>query len=174
MENVKKHLALRGLKIKDKVTELEGVVDFISFDLYGCVQARIEPGLNKDNEEVDSVWLDVSRLTKKSKKPVLVIPESNLVIIKEQLRMLGLKVEHKTIGRKGFVDTIGFDLYGSVYAGIDPGLDKNKKKINCMWVNILSLKMLSKEPVMKVPDFDFGLVADGDHGPAEKIDRCCK
>ena len=40
---IKKHLDLLGLKVKDRVSDFEGVVISISFDLYGCVQADVRP-----------------------------------------------------------------------------------------------------------------------------------
>jgi len=50
MTNVKKHLSLLGLKVKDKVTGYTGVVASIGFDLYGCVQAIVNPGMDKDGK----------------------------------------------------------------------------------------------------------------------------
>lgn len=50
MENVKKHISLLGLEAQDLVTGFKGIITSISFDLYGCVQAVINPGLNKDGE----------------------------------------------------------------------------------------------------------------------------
>jgi len=75
MENVKKHLKMLGFKVVDKVTKLEGVVDTISFDLYGCVQAGINPGLDKEGEQKNCRWFDVSRLTIKGSKPVMDVPD---------------------------------------------------------------------------------------------------
>jgi hypothetical protein len=47
----------------------------ISFDLYGCVQAIVNPGLDKDGKPKDSQWFDVSRLTVLTKKPVMERPD---------------------------------------------------------------------------------------------------
>ena len=70
MSKVNEALALLGLKVKDSVTELEGVVTSISFELYGCIQAIVNPGLDKDGKERDMHWFDISRLTVISAKPV--------------------------------------------------------------------------------------------------------
>ena len=71
---IKKHLDLLGLKVKDKVTGFCGVIDSISFDLYGCVQASINPGTDKDGKRQDGYWFDVKRLRVTGKKPVMEIP----------------------------------------------------------------------------------------------------
>jgi hypothetical protein len=58
------------LKVEDRVTGFKGVVESISFDLYGCVMAVVRPGVGKDGKPADSHWFDVSRLDVKSPKPV--------------------------------------------------------------------------------------------------------
>ena len=66
-----KHLDLLGHKCEDKVTGLKGVVTSISFDLYGCVQAIINPGLDNDGKQRDQHWHDIARIKITSKKPVM-------------------------------------------------------------------------------------------------------
>ena len=75
MINIKKHMGLLGLKVQDKVTGQKGVVASISFDLYGCVQAIVNPGIDKEGKPRDSLWFDVSRLTVLDKKPVMQPPD---------------------------------------------------------------------------------------------------
>ena len=75
MINVKKTIeALLGRKVKDKVTGQEGVVTSISFDLFGCVQAVVDPGIDKDQKRIDSHWMDTHRLVVKKGKPVMELP----------------------------------------------------------------------------------------------------
>ena len=74
MTNIKKHLSLLGKKVEDRVTGMKGVVASVSFDLYGCVQAIVNPGLQKDGKMADQVWLDVSRLMVLCEKPVMDLP----------------------------------------------------------------------------------------------------
>lgn len=71
MTHVDKHLGLLGLKVRDRVTGFEGVVSTIGFDLYGCIQAVVNPGLDKDLTPRDSVWFDVHRLQVLSDVPVM-------------------------------------------------------------------------------------------------------
>ena len=75
MINIKKHIALLGLKVEDKVTGMKGIVASISFDLYGCVQAIVNPGLDKEGKPRDSLWFDVARLTVLDTKPVMQTPD---------------------------------------------------------------------------------------------------
>lgn len=55
-------LALLGCKAKDRISGFEGVVDGVSFDLYGCVQATVRPGIDKEGKPKDAFWFDVKRL----------------------------------------------------------------------------------------------------------------
>ena len=68
---VQKHLDLLGLRVEDKVTGLKGVVTSVSFDLYGCIQAIVNPGMGKDGKMKEQFWFDVSRLKALDKKPVM-------------------------------------------------------------------------------------------------------
>lgn len=74
MINVKNHLNLLGMRVEDKVTGFKGVVATISFDLYGCVQAVVNPGADKDGKLMDQCWFDVSRLTLLALEPVMERP----------------------------------------------------------------------------------------------------
>lgn len=67
----KKHFGLLGKKVSDRITGQKGVVDSICFDLYGCVQATINPGLDKDGKLINSHWFDVSRLKVEDETPVM-------------------------------------------------------------------------------------------------------
>lgn len=72
--NVKKHLSLLGLKVKDRVTGFEGIVASLSFDLYGCIQAVVNPGLDKDGKQRDQAYYDVSRLEVTDTTPCMPVP----------------------------------------------------------------------------------------------------
>lgn len=76
MVHVKKHLNLLGMKVEDKVTGFKGVVSSISFDLYGCVQAIVNPGADKDGK-LRGGWrqVGVSRLALASDEPVMDRPD---------------------------------------------------------------------------------------------------
>jgi hypothetical protein len=73
---MKEHFKLLGFKVRDAVTGFEGVVESISFDLYGCVQAIVRPGLDKKkpNDLGAGHWFDTKRLSAIGKVPVMAIP----------------------------------------------------------------------------------------------------
>ena len=59
------------MRVEDKVTGFKGVVASISFDLYGCVQAIVNPGADKDGKLMEQGWFDVSRLAIIGEDPVM-------------------------------------------------------------------------------------------------------
>jgi hypothetical protein len=75
MSKIENHIKLLGLKVKDRVTGFRGVVTTISFDLYGCIQAVVHPGLGKDKKLGDCQWFDVNRLAVESHVPVMDRPD---------------------------------------------------------------------------------------------------
>lgn len=62
MSQPKEHLNLLGLRVRDRVSGFEGVVASVCFDLYGCIQAIVHPGLQSDGKLGDQSWFDVNRL----------------------------------------------------------------------------------------------------------------
>ena len=75
---VDEHLALLGFKVKDVVSGFEGVVESISFDLYGCVRAVVSAQVAKESKEGlklgDSHYFDLKRLQAVSDGPVMTVP----------------------------------------------------------------------------------------------------
>ncbi len=76
---MEKHMKLLGLLVRDLVTGTEGVVTSISFDLYGCVQAIVNPGLDNDGKPKGVLWFDVARLVVTGEKPVMPVPDFGAV-----------------------------------------------------------------------------------------------
>jgi hypothetical protein len=72
---IEQHLEKLGLKVEDRVTGFKGVCTSVSFDLYGCVQAAINPGLDKDEKPRDGMWFDIARLQVLDPSPVMVAPD---------------------------------------------------------------------------------------------------
>lgn len=75
MIELKKHFDILGMKVTDRVTGFQGVVTSISFDLYGCIQVTVHPGLDGDKKMMDPNWFDIGRLETKGTKPVMEVPE---------------------------------------------------------------------------------------------------
>ena len=63
-----------GLRGKDKITGLEGVITSVCFDLYGCAQVALHPGLGKDGKIMDTNWFDVIRVEVNEGDRVLAVP----------------------------------------------------------------------------------------------------
>ena len=76
---MKYHFKLLGFKVRDVVTGATGIVTCISFDLYGCVQALVNPGPDKGGKDQDSRWFDTKRLRSLSNKPVMPAPDFEVV-----------------------------------------------------------------------------------------------
>ncbi len=74
MINVLKHLGMLGLKVEDRVTGFKGVVSSVGFDLYGCINAVINPGVDGEGKPRDSHWFDINRLRVVSDTPVMERP----------------------------------------------------------------------------------------------------
>ncbi len=73
-EDILEHIGLLGKEVKDLVTGVEGIVTSVSFDLYGCIQATINRGMNEKNEQYEQYWMDVCRLRILDNKPVMQVP----------------------------------------------------------------------------------------------------
>jgi len=91
--------------------------------------------------------------------------------VEKHLSLLGLRVEDKVTKAVGVVDSISFDLYGCVQAGLNPGMDKDNKQLECRWYDVSRLTVLDETPVMSQPNYEYGQVARGEHGPADKAPR---
>ena len=89
-------------------------------------------------------------------------------MIKEHLNLLGLKVKDCVTNFTGVVSTISFDLYGCVQAIVTPQVGKDGIKKDAHWFDVNRLKVLSKDSVMDVPNFDTGPYSEALTGPNEK------
>ena len=77
--NVSQYLKILGYRVKDRVTQFEGVAIAVNFDLFGCVQVAASPGLDEKKDRIsmllESIWFDHKRLEVRSKAPVMEMPE---------------------------------------------------------------------------------------------------
>lgn len=71
---VKDYLKLLGHRATDRITGFKGVVASVTFDLYGCVQVVLTPGIDKDGKHTDSHWFDAKRLDLEPGDPVMPAP----------------------------------------------------------------------------------------------------
>ena len=84
------------------------------------------------------------------------------------LKLLGFKVKDKVTGFEGVVSSVSFDLYGCIQFVVTPSVDKDGKAKDGRWFDVTRLEIESKDPVMSLPDFNKGYIAEGKKGPAEK------
>ena len=98
-------------------------------------------------------------------------PEYSKSAVNRHLDLLGLKVRDKITGFEGIVSSVSFDLYGCIQTVVSPAVDKDMKKENDRWFDTTRLEILENSPVMSLPNFDHGYVAEGKKGPADKPER---
>ena len=77
------HLKMLGLVVRDKVTNFEGVVSSVSFDLYGCIQVVITPKIDGEGKAVDGRWFDINRIDVIDDSPVMEAPNFSVGLIAE-------------------------------------------------------------------------------------------
>ena len=93
--------------------------------------------------------------------------KENKMQANKHLELLGLPVQDLVTKFKGVVTGINFDLYGCVQAIVTA--EASDGKTNCgEWFDVTRLKVLKNKPVMKLPDFDQGYVAEGRKGASIK------
>lgn len=163
--SLQKHTNLLGFKAKDSVTGLAGVITSVSFDLYGCIQAAITPPA-KDGKYSNGKWFDVTRLCDVSESRVPLDP-GFIGSHQKHINLLGLKAKDCVSGLEGVITSITFELNGIIQGLITPPAKDGGCKSNT-WIEVDRFKMLSKKPVMKLPDYDKGYIAEGKKGAAEK------
>jgi len=91
MTKVEAHISKLGLKVRDQVTGLEGVITGVTFDLYGCIQCIVNPGLDKEGKPRDTLWFDIARLHPLSPTPVMPVPDFVSGSVAERLKGPGEK-----------------------------------------------------------------------------------
>ncbi|MNG26724.1 hypothetical protein D3C84_1117490 [compost metagenome] len=88
--------------------------------------------------------------------------------VQKHLSLLGLRATDRVSGFSGVVTSIGFDLYGCIQAVLHPGANSDGKMGESLWFDVNRLEIVDQAPVMETPNFEFGPVAEGRHGPADK------
>jgi len=87
------------------------------------------------------------------------------MVVRKHFELLGHRVKDKVSDYRGVVISISFDLYGCIQADVRPlELDKDGKLQVGHWLDVSRLKVLSKKPLMDVPNFEWGEVAKGRKG----------
>jgi len=88
--------------------------------------------------------------------------------VDDYIALLGHKATDKVTGFKGVVTSVSFDLYGCIQIVLSPAVKPDGTKGEGFWFDVNRLNLTSKNPVMDVPSFIKGPVAEGKKGPAFK------
>lgn len=88
--------------------------------------------------------------------------------IKNHLKILGHKVEDRVTGLSGVASSVCFDLYGCIQVAVTPLVSKDGKLDSGHWLDISRLKITTRKPVMELPNYEWGIQAEGRQGCAEK------
>lgn len=92
-------------------------------------------------------------------------------LIDQHFELMGKKAKDKITGFKGVVDSVCFDLYGCIQVSLRPPLDKDGKVPDGRWFDVTRITVTSKTPVIELPNYSNGYIAEGRKGPADKPDR---
>jgi hypothetical protein len=170
MKNIAKHLSILGHLVTDKVIKFSGVATSVSFDLYGCIQVLVHPGIDNEGKLRDPLWFDIARLEITGDR---VMPAPNFIndqtSIAKHLSILGHLVTDRVIKFSGVATSVSFDLYGHIQVLLHPGIDNEGKLRDPLWFDITRLE-ITGDRVMSVPNFinDQTSIAMGEKGAAEK------
>lgn len=91
--------------------------------------------------------------------------ENNL---KSHVDLLGKTAVDVVTGYSGVITTMSFDLYGCIQAVITPRIDDKGESSSGKWFDITRLDITDDNPVMALPDFSKGYIAEGKKGCADK------
>lgn len=89
-----------GMEVRDRVTGYTGIVTSICFDLYGCIQGLVHPGLDADGKNKDLCWFDIGRLEVIGDLPVMEQPDfiSGSALVRVQTARKGPEMK-PTLGK---------------------------------------------------------------------------
>lgn len=89
--------------------------------------------------------------------------------LKTHVALLGKKATDVVTGYRGVITTMSFDLYGCIQAVITPWIDEKGESSSGKWFDVSRLYIEGDdEPVMPLPDFSKGYIAEGKKGGADK------
>lgn len=168
-----KYLDLLGYKVTDRVTGYSGVVESISYDLYGCIQPLVVAAVDEKGKLEQGRWFDGGRLEKSGVEPVVPVPSFGHSFGHEQhhLMLLGWLVSDSVTGFQGVVEAVNFDLKGCVDVALRPPVDKENKLENSHWFHVSRVITRASSPVMSPPLGFADDDGDEDKGAAEKPAR---
>lgn len=168
-----KYLDLLGYRVTDRITGFSGVVESISYDLYGCIQPLVTPDVDEKGKLETGRFFDGARLQKSGNAPV--IPPPSFSGAAHCLDLLGYPATDCITGFQGVVEAVNFDLTGRVDVTLRPPVDKEKKTMeNSHWFHVsrVTVTKVSENLAARVmaPPLAFA-EHEQEPGPAEKPAR---
>lgn len=161
MSEIEKNLLLLGNKVKDKITNRTGLVENVSFDLYGCIQCSMAD-CDKDGIFI-SHWYDVSRVEIKKR---LIPYDGKILPVWECINNLGKIGEDVATDLKGVVSSVCCSLYSDIPSCILTPMGEDNPYYNKSfpWIPQPRINILGENRVMEIPNFENGYIAQGKKG----------
>ena len=166
------YIKLLGRVVCDRVTHFEGTITNVTFDLYGCIQAAVQPPVDKDGKLPDGRWMDVHRLEPKGDDRGAPTPDFGPDA--PTIEVLGRWGRDCVTHFEGTVSSVAFPLAGRAEIALTPRVDKDGKHQEGKWFDAKRVSMIEDQRQMPPPKFAETptVVAahprDHAHGPAEK------
>lgn len=90
---IEKYLELLGTQMQDRVTDAKGMVESVTFDAYGCVQALLKCKVSADGSAPITHWVDIKRLEPCGKRfmptpPHFITPQDKRLVLQTSLRSI--------------------------------------------------------------------------------------
>ena len=86
LSTINNHIGKLGYEAVDVVTGCKGIIECITFDLYGCIQAILKSKVDKDGKIPEGKWFDISRLEITSKETIMDIPNFSKGYVAEGMK----------------------------------------------------------------------------------------
>lgn len=125
-----------GQKVKDIVTNIEGIATTRAEYLHGCARIGIQPPIDKEGKIPDWIDVDEPQLKVIVKKPILKAKKPKVLV------KLGLKIHDPVSGVEGIAIGRCAYLNGCARILLQPRLDKDGKKTKPSWFDEPQVKVV--------------------------------
>lgn len=165
---IKETLDLLGYRVKDKITGVEGLVEAVSFDLYGSIQVVILPADHDTGKLEGYEIFDIRRIEKQDGDRVMAPPDFEADGTTAELNLLGYTAKDKVTGFTGVRTMVTFDLYGCVQVQLRPPVTRDSRLPAPLLFDIGRLSKVKVARVLAPPDYaSMGAPATHKHGPSK-------
>ena len=88
--------------------------------------------------------------------------------IHRHVALLGRHAKDLVTGYSGVITTVGFDLYGCIQVVVTPPVGKDGESKSGHWFDVSRISLADEPPIMALPDFNSGYIAESKKGCADK------